>query len=194
MELVRVTENNLGLAIQIQAELFPGESGRANFEESLYGGSGFEYYLIYEEGKCAGITGLYSYPEDPESAWLGWFGIRESFRRRRLGSEALARFEAMAAVRGYRYARLYTDAEDNDGAIAFYRANGYTCENYENMDDPASMNDKTVIFTKSLGPWTPVPWDSRNIHLTEQIAKQEKYRDIPGTLKGMGGEPAGIKE
>ena len=177
MELERVTEKNIGYAIEIQEELFPGESGRTNFEESIYGSAGFEYFLLYEDGTCVGIIGIYSYPEDPKSAWLGWFGIRKDFRRKHLGSEALKRFETMAAERGYRYTRLYTDAENNDAAIAFYQANGYAGEPYQNSSDPACLKYKMLIFSKSLTAEPLVLWNSRNIHLTEQIAKQEKYND-----------------
>ena len=176
MTLERITQNNLAVAIRIQEGLFPGESGRVNYEESLGESSAYEYYLIYEEGNCVGITGIYTYPEDPDSAWLGWFGIIREYRRRHLGSEALKRFEEMALSRGFRFARLYTDARNNDTAIAFYRANGYTSEPYRNAQDPACEKYKTVIFSKPLGSGELIPWNSRNIHLTEQIAKQEKYR------------------
>ena len=120
-----------------------------------------------------GVIGLYRYPE---SAWLGWFGIRAGFRRRRLGSEALKLFEEMAVCEGYRFARLYTDAENNDTAIAFYTANGYTGEVYQNPDDPACLKLKTLIFSKPLGGGAPALWNNRSIHLTEQIEKQRKYR------------------
>lgn len=174
MTLERITESNLSYAVQIQAELFPGESARTNFEESLSDPSDYEYYLIYEDGVCAGVIGLYRYPEDPDSAWLGWFGIREGFRRKRLGSGALKRFEEMAAERGYRFARLYTDAVDNDASIAFYKANGYLSEPYLNPQDPACMQYPTLIFSKTLTADALPPWNSRSIHLTEQIAKQMK--------------------
>jgi hypothetical protein len=82
----------------------------------------------------------------------------------------------MAAARGFQFARLYTDAENNDTALAFYRSNGYTCEPYQNPEDPACIRYKTVIFSKALTSRALVSWNSRTIHLTEQIAKQEKYR------------------
>ena len=176
MMLERITQANLCYALQIQEELFPGESARTNYEESLSEKSGYEYFLIYEDGICAGIIGLYSVPEDPDSAWLGWFGIRKGFRRKHLGSAALRIFEEMAGSRGYLYARLYTDAVNNDAAIAFYKANGYLCEPYENQQDIASLEHKTVIFSKPLTSGSLVPWNSRNIHLTEQIEQQEKYK------------------
>ena len=175
MTLERITKNNIEFAIQIQEELFPGESGRANFEESLDENSGFEYYLLYEGGACVGVIGLSSYQEDRDSAWLGWFGIREEARRKHYGTLALKAFEEMAASRGYLFARLYTDAVDNDVAIAFYEANGYIEEPYENSLDPACVEHKTVIFSKALTNEPLIFWHSRNIHLTEQIAKQEKY-------------------
>ena len=48
MTLERITEKNIDYAIQIQEELFPGESGRTNFEESMDESSGYEYFLLYE--------------------------------------------------------------------------------------------------------------------------------------------------
>lgn len=176
MTLERITESNLNYAVQIQEELFPGESARTNYEESFAEPSAYEYYLIYEDGACAGIIGLYCYPEDPDSAWLGWFGIREGFRRKRLGSRALKQFEEMAAARGYRFARLYTDAVNNDAAIAFYKSNDYTCEPYLNPQDPACIHYPTVIFSKTLAAGALAPWNNRSIHLTEQIAKQNKKK------------------
>ena len=175
MTLERITENNLDFAVQIQAELFPGESGRANYEESVTGLSGYEYYLIWEDNSCIGVIGLYRYPEDPDSAWLGWFGIRKKHRRKHLGSAALKLFEDMALTKGFKFARLYTDAVNNDAAIAFYKANGYYCEPYRNRHDPVCAKIKTVIFSKDLTDGELILWNSRNIHLTEQIAKQEKY-------------------
>ena len=174
MHLERITESNIDYAVLIQQELFPGESARVNYEESLEEDSGYEYCLIYEEEACAGIIGLYSYSEDPDSAWLGWFGIREPFRRRHLGSKALKLFEKMAGSRGYWFARLYTDAVDNDAAIAFYKANGYTCEPYRNAEDPACLQYQTLIFSKPLGDCTLVPWNNRTIRLTGQIEKQRR--------------------
>ena len=171
--LERITENNLDFAVRVQAELFPGESAKTNYTESLSKGSGYEYDLIYKDGQCVGIIGLYRYPEDPESAWLGWFGIREGFRRQHLGSAALRMFEERAAAKGYRFARLYTDAQNNEIAIAFYKANGYTCEPYYNAQDPAAAEHKTLIFSKTLTSGPLVLWNNRSIHLTEQIAKQE---------------------
>ena len=71
MKLERITESNLRYAVEIQEELFPGESAETNYEDSLEESSPYEYYLIYEDGVCAGIIGIYSYPEDPEVESFG---------------------------------------------------------------------------------------------------------------------------
>ena len=85
-------------------------------------------------------------------------------------------FEQMAAAKGYHFARLYTDALNNDAAIAFYQANGYISEPYFNVNDPACMTYKTLIFSKPLADKELVFWNNRSIHLTEQIAKQRNRK------------------
>lgn len=182
----KVTRENLAEAIAVQEELFPGESGRLNFEESAEGITDFEYYLIYEEGRCAGITGLYHYPIDPKSAWLGWFGILKPFRRKHLGSLAMRFFEELARSKGYSYARLYTDQYDNEEAIAFYKANGYQSEPYENPDDPICFEYRVLIFSRSLGAKPLIPWNNRNIGLTAQIEKQARGNAVSKALHSDG--------
>ena len=167
MTLERITADNIDYAAEIQAELFPKYSGRKNYEDSLAENSRLEYWLVYEDGACVGITGLYSYPEYPESAWLGWFGILENYRRKHLGSAVLRKFEEMAIEKGFRFARLYTDAENNDTAIAFYKANGYQPEPYCCREDPITQKYKALIFSKSLTSEPLIPWNSRNIYLSE---------------------------
>ena len=170
--LKRITALNLNDAVRIQAELFPKESARVNYEESIDGTTDYEYYLLYEGDDCVGITGLYHSPGDRENAWLGWFGIREGARRRGLGSEALRLYEEMAAERGYRFARLYNGAVDNEVAIAFYKSNGCSGEPYSNAEDPACQEYRILIFSKALDGRELIPWGNRNIHITEQLAKE----------------------
>lgn len=172
LSLCRISSKNIDLASRIQHELFPLYSARKNYEESVAGLTNNEYYLLYEGDTPIGITGIYWYESDPESAWLGWFGIRKQFRRRHLGSVALGLYEEMAKKKGFRYARLYTDKDDNDIAISFYKSNGYVGEPYVNAQDPACFTTEILIFSKSLTEERVVPWNNRNIDLTKQIEKQ----------------------
>ena len=83
MTLERITKKSIDYAIQIQEELFPGESGRANFVESMDERSGYEYFLLYEGDICVGVIGIYSYPEDQTKApGLGGL-VSGGFRRKK---------------------------------------------------------------------------------------------------------------
>ena len=172
LRTVRITADNLQYAIRIQNTIFPRYNGEANYTDSITGKASCEYFLVYDEDTCIGITGMYQYEIDPDSAWLGWFGVLEPFRRQHYGTAIIRLFEDMARCRGYRYARLYTDRYNNDTAIAFYTSCGYTAEVYDNPDDPACYEFPALIFSRSLTDSPLLPWNSRNIGLTSQMEKE----------------------
>jgi GNAT superfamily N-acetyltransferase len=178
LTLVPVTEENIDQAIAVQSIIFPAYSAEENYRDGVTGKTENAYYLVYDDRICIGITGLYSLSSDPDSAWLGWFGVLEDFRRRHYGSMILSLFEEQARTAGFRYARIYTDRYDNDTAIAFYTACGYTPETYDNPEDPACYEYPILIFSKALYGGTPSAWNSRNIGLTEQMQKELKPRNI----------------
>ena len=170
---VSVTSENIDLATSLQQKMFPPEeNARRNYEESIDGTTDYSYFIVYDGDTPVGVSGLYHYDIYPESAWLGWFGILEEYRRKGFGSETVRMFEELARSRGYRYARLYTDKNDNETAIAFYKSNGYVPEEYNCPEDPICMTVPLLIFSKSLDGGELVPWNNRNLFLTEQIAKQ----------------------
>lgn len=170
----RITQDNIEFAIKVHSELFPDFSAERNYVESFDGNHSYQYSLIMLEEKCIGIIGLYSYSQYPDSAWLGWFGIRKQYRRMKYGTQAIKEFEKTAVKKGFCFARLYTDKHNNDAAISFYRVNGYIEESYYNNDDPASADHPIIIFSKPLLGQDPIPWNNKNIYLTEQIEKQKK--------------------
>lgn len=173
LRLERITRKNLKLAVDVQREIFPEYSAEVNYEESINGTTDYEYDLIYNGDDCIGITGIYSIDTDKESSWLGWFGIREKYRRKHFGTEAIKLYEKAAKERGFKYARLYADRDDNDATLAFYRNNGYVSEPYTNKEDCNDPSVNLLIFSKSLTDAPLVPWGNRNIHLTEQLEKQK---------------------
>ncbi len=172
MRFKAISEQDLDFIVKIQHELFPEYSAKINYIESLSGVTDNEYYIVYENDKPIGITGIYTCPVDPESAWLGWFGILKPFRRKGFGTEVIRHFESLARSRGFKYARLYTDKNDNQIAISFYQANGYTSEVYQNKDDQVPEKYAVLIFSKSLGDYALVPWNNRNMNLAVQIDKE----------------------
>lgn len=182
MKLLVIDRNNLQAASEIQKTLFPGADAFVNYVESIKGITDNEYWIIEENGQHIGVSGIYSLPQMRDSAWLGWFGILEKYRRMGLGSKALKLFEAEAKKRGYRFVRLYTGRYNNATAKSFYESNGYIEEHYDCTEDPGSAVEKLSIYSKSLYADTDIiPWKSKNLHIDEQLQKQamgEKMRAL----------------
>ena len=174
LKQVKIKKENISQALQIQAILFPEYDATINYLESIDGTTKNEYFLLSDGQSYIGISGIYDYQVHQESAWLGWFGILPVYRRRHYGSEALKKFESLAKKRGYRFARLYTDQENNDIAISFYESNGYSKELYCNPTDLASKQYKILIFSKALFEIEVPKWNNKNIDLTSQINKQKR--------------------
>ena len=174
MDLIKIDRSNIGLAREIQRLLFPDSDAAVNYLEAVENVSGYEYWLVEEEGEFVGISGIYSLPVDPDSAWLGWFGILPKFRRMGLGSRVIRAFEDVARERGFLYARLYTGRYDNEVAKAFYRANGYQEEFYDCPEDPGGLVEPLSIFLKALNESSCVPpWGNKSMNIDEQWKKQE---------------------
>ena len=57
-------------------------------------------------------------------------------------------------------------------AIKFYKAMGRICEDHSSSSYPASMKYPTLIFSKSLGPYSVESWNNRYINLTDQMRKK----------------------
>lgn len=167
-----ITNENLDIAIEIQNTIFPEYSAKTNYIESIEKKTNYVYYLLFDGTEYVGVIGIYSYTIDPESAWLGWFGVLEQYRNKGYGSEALLFYEKMAKKKGYKYARLYTDKFDNDATLNFYKSKDYIFEDYINEADKASLQFPVLIGSKALDGSKVKLWNNANIELTEQIKKQ----------------------
>lgn len=101
MQLILVDRSNYKEAIKIQRDIFPNEDGALNILASLdrelfqkisglsYPDDHVKYYLAENNHEYVGITGLYYYNFDPESTWLGWYGILKQYRRQGFGKKLL---------------------------------------------------------------------------------------------------------
>ena len=58
-----------------------------------------DYYIVYLENIPIGVTGIYSYNEYPENAWLGWFGILKEYRNNGYGGIVLDKTIELAKKR-----------------------------------------------------------------------------------------------
>ena len=92
INFVKITKSNLELACEIQNKIFPEEDARQNFIEQINKDpyrKEMDYYIVYTENVPIGVTGIYSYNEYPDDAWLGWFGILEEYRKNGYGGIVL---------------------------------------------------------------------------------------------------------
>lgn len=172
LRLVLITKNNIDEAIVIQNKIFPDYDGKNNYLDSLKPKSKLKFYMIYDDDICVGITGIYSYDNDNENAWLGFFGIKEEYRYKGYGYKSLLLTEEYAKNLGFKYMRLFTDKEGNDYAIEFYKRNGYIFEDYDCDLEKLKNEFNVVIGSKSLTNDKVTLWNNRFINLTKQTKKQ----------------------
>ena len=173
MEYIKIDQNNVDTAHEIEIVIFPEYDAYNNYLDSFKVGAKGEYFIIRENDTNIGIIGLYSYDAYPLDAWLGWFGFLPEFRGKGYGKQALLFFENLAREKGFKYARLFTDTFDNDNTKNFYAYHGYKEERYINEDDPASLKYAISIFSKSLCDNKCPLWNNRDIHFTKQVKKQQ---------------------
>lgn len=165
---IKINKDNLAYALQITQELFPNRNARKDYEGAVSGENDYNFFLIYDGDYCIGTSGIYHIGSDYENGWVGFFGILPQFRREALGSDALRLLDETARDLGFRCMRaLVNKSLDDEGAITFFKANGYQMEEYYNPKDRASLNHDFIIMTKSLFQEPIKPWNNKNLHLSE---------------------------
>jgi len=177
----KIDKDNLELACKIQNEIFPKEDARQNYIEQINKASyrkEIDYYIVYNGNTPIGVTGIYSYPEYSNIAWLGWFGILEKFRNNGYGSIALDKTIELAKVKGYREFRLYTD-EYATIAHKLYASRGLIKELYDNPNDKDKYIDaKIYIYSKNLDNSPISKWNNKLLGLKEQSDKEHNLHNI----------------
>ena len=172
MYLKLITKENFNYALKLQNEIFPEYNGKNNYLDSLKDNSKIKFYLIYVNDLCVGITGIYSYKDDRDNAWLGFFGIKEEYRNKGYGKLALKLTEEYAIKFDFKFMRLFTDKLDNDLAINFYKGMGYEFEDYSCKEESANDKFLVVIGSKSLTGLKLEKWNNKFLNITKQISKQ----------------------
>jgi len=182
LKFKKITMKNIDFATQLQLSIFPGECGYFHFLYAINSQLPYlSYYLVYKGKKLIGITGLYSFEDvkDTNSLWLGWFGIKEEYRNKGLGTQTLLQTIKLARKfsKKYpeiKYVRLYTSTRDNPLAISLYRKHMDLEEQYTNKDD-FTYDGTCLIFTKKLNDKTPlIKWNNQFLNLIKIIEDEEK--------------------
>lgn len=169
----KINESNIDLASYIQETIFPSESARPIYEMSLrkkhdYFGI-MDYYIVFKvnnnEKKAIGVTGIYSYSQYPDDAWLGYYGVLPSERNHGYGSQMLDRYEEEAKLKGFKNIRLYTNKVENPFAYVLYEKHGMSGERYTNfpINSKIKEKDNEYVYSKSLTSQPYEPWNNKMI-------------------------------
>jgi RimJ/RimL family protein N-acetyltransferase len=109
--------------------------------------------LIRAEREIVGVCGLYRLSETPASqAWLGWFGIRPSFRRKGYGTATIHALADRARTMGCKELRVYTGSSD-EVAKDFYTKLGFELLGSAcNYAPGQTMDDSDIVLKLRLEP------------------------------------------
>ncbi len=175
----KITSDNLEVACKIQNEIFPEEDARQNFIEQINNDpyrKEMDYSIVYLDETPIGVTGIYSYNEYPDDAWLGWFGILEKYRKFGYGGKVLDMTINIAKEKGYNTFRLYTD-EYAKSAHKLYESRGLIKELYDRDDDKKKNYKANIyIYSISLTNKKVELWNNRFLGLKEQDEKKNMYK------------------
>jgi len=172
-----VSIKNLAVLVKVQSLIFPGESAKQNYLETIEHNPyrrELANWLVLHKSKPIGVVGLYSYHEYPHTAWLGWFGVVPEERGKKFGSAIFDFWIETARKKGYSEARLYTDKFANKEALPFYLHKGMVAEEYRNALESKGITDTTILFSLSLTNKPIEKWNDRFLELTEQLEKQDR--------------------
>jgi RimJ/RimL family protein N-acetyltransferase len=179
IEFIKITNDNLELACKVQNEIFPEEDARQNFVEQVNNDpyrKEMNYCIVYLDGTPIGVTGIYSYNEYPNDAWLGWFGILEKYRKSGYGGKVLDMTIKIAKEKGYENFRIYTD-EYADDAHKLYESRGFIKEIYDREDDKDEYFIADIyIYSISLTNKKVELWNNKFLGLKEQGEKENLYK------------------
>ena len=175
----KITNDNLELACKMQNEIFPEEDARENFIEQINEDpyrKEMDYKIVYIDNEPIGITGIYSYNEYPDDAWLGWFGILNKYRNKGYGKETLEKTMELAKEKGYKNFRIYTDEYAKE-AHSLYEKLGFIKELYDRDDDRDEYFIADIyVYSKSLTDKKIELWNNKFLGLKEQGEKENMYK------------------
>lgn len=175
----KITKDNLEVACNVQNEIFPDEDARENFIEQINNDpyrKEMDYYIVYLDNTPIGVTGIYSYNEYPDDAWLGWFGILKEYRRTGFGGKVLDKTIKLAREKEYKNFRLYTD-EYAKSAHKLYESRGMVKEIYDREDDKDEYFIADIyVYSIGLTNGQVELWNNKFLGLKEQGEKENLYK------------------
>lgn len=150
-----ITKDNLSEAIKAKQDIFSQDNFIAAYTmEVIPHIDSKKYYLVYDEDKLVGITGLYVYTDYPDDAWLGLFGVMSDQRHKGYGEQILRDTIILAKNIGFKYIRLYTDPVENKAACKLYEKLRFIREAYTAEDFKCTIYSLQVKTMPYFTLWT----------------------------------------
>lgn len=177
LKYIKLNKDNLKIAVDIQAKIWPDFPDASHFIESLkLKDKNFEYYIVQDKnGVPLGITGHYPELDGNSTIWLGWYGILESFRGKGYGKQILLDTIEMCKKLDFPFFRAYTTETYDASAQPLYKKVMQLCERYENEHDETYENS-TLVYSYALKNLPLTKWNNKYIGIKE-------YDELAETVK-----------
>lgn len=165
MEFIEIDMENVALATKIQIEIFgPKECAYLCYLQHIQNNDP-PYYLIKDRDEIIGISGIYVEPFEPNTAWLGWYGVRKKYRKKGYGTKILMQTIQIAKQRGFKFFRLYTDLVNPNAHKLYDKVMDF----YEEYNEE---NFRVLIYSKSLCDKKCSKLNNQFINLTSKENEQ----------------------
>ena len=108
------------------------------------------YFILNKDKNYVGIIGLTqsAFRETPNEAWLGWFCVKDSFRSKSYGKQALIKIIEIAKENGIEILRIESQPSRSKAANQLYQSLGFKREKY--TKEPEFSKRQTYIFSMAL--------------------------------------------
>src|SRR3989338_7273989 len=131
MKFVEISDKNFRVAIKIVRSCFKSKAYQKEvawfYKTRMHGDWKktaylLHYFVVYENRKPIGITGLYQLNKGDNEFWMGFFGVIPKERKKGLGRKILEKTIYMAKKRGCKKFSMWTSGKR---APEFYINHGF---------------------------------------------------------------------
>lgn len=162
---------NLEIAYNIQKDIWPNSPDYEDlYDKATNTKDDNCFFLVYNEDKLIGITGVDVFREYPETIWLDWFAILPQYRKKGYGKKVLLdTIQYCKSLNRYDVFRVETTYYENRPALFLYDKVMQLKENYT-IEDTETVKNNTIIYSYSLNGKLDL-WNNRYLGLSEYYDK-----------------------
>ena len=164
---VQINKDTIDIAFDIQKSIWKEDPDYNDlYDKAVHPLDDNCFFLVYDQEKLIGITGVDVYREYPDTIWLDWFAILPQFRKMGYGKKVLLdTINYCKRLKRYKSFRIDTTYYKDRPALFLYDKVMHYKEKYTKED---TKDDKmqTLIYTYTLNGELE-PWDNKYLGLRE---------------------------